>query len=270
MTLLTHISGWLADVVEQVGSVSVPLLFLALTLQTGQTLLNATAWWNVLRAAYPAARPGVPPGPPSVPTVAVSPSTSFLLGPEGGTVAMLALFRRRIKGATVLFGLLGAALVQSLFFIVVGSAIWAGLLASRPEIFHLKYEWLPHHPALAVAVALAGIVVARVAVAALPDTTGRGHGGRRDSSTRRRRRVRRLGLQFAGVRPGMDLLHVHAGLRHSGLPRLRAARDGRQRSLVHVLGHPRRCGDAAGACHRSPSGTRPRATPWPGTRSVSS
>ena len=75
---------------------------------------------------------------------------------------MLALFRRRIKGATVL-GLLGAALVQSLFFIVVGSAIWAGLLASRPEIFHLKYEWLPHHPALAVAVALAGIVVARVA-----------------------------------------------------------------------------------------------------------
>ena len=73
---------------------------------------------------------------------------------------MLAFFRRRIAGATVL-GLLGAALVQSLFFVVVGAATWAGLLTTRPEIFHLKYAWLPNHPALAAAVVLVGAVVAR-------------------------------------------------------------------------------------------------------------
>ena len=157
MTLLAELSGWLADVVGQVGSVSVPLLVLALALQTGQTLLNAAAWWNVLRAAYPAARPAYR---QVLGAYGGGLALNVVLPAQGGTVAMLALFRRRIEGATVL-GLVGAALVQSLFFVVVGGAIWAGLLASRPEVFHLKYAWLHDHPAIAVAVVLVGGVVAR-------------------------------------------------------------------------------------------------------------
>jgi len=159
VTVFDDSSGWLADVVAQVGSVSVPLLVLALALQSGQTLLNAGAWWNVLRAAYPAA-------PPAYRQVLGAYgggiALNVVLPAQGGTVAMLAFFRRRIAGATVL-GLLGAAPVQSLFFIVVGGAVWAGLLASRPETFHLKYAWLYNHPALALAAAVVAAVVARAA-----------------------------------------------------------------------------------------------------------
>jgi hypothetical protein len=57
LTIASRISGWLADVAEQVTSVSLPLLVLGLALQSGQTLLNAVAWWNALRAASPDRRP---------------------------------------------------------------------------------------------------------------------------------------------------------------------------------------------------------------------
>jgi uncharacterized membrane protein YbhN (UPF0104 family) len=157
--LVADISGWLADVATQVGSVSALLLVLALALQSGQTVLNATAWWNVLRAAYPAA-------PPTYRQVLGAYgggiALNVVLPAQGGTVAMLAFFRRRIADATVL-GLLGAALVQSLFYLVAGGAVWAGLLATRPDIFHLKYAWLYNHPVLALAVALVGAAVARIA-----------------------------------------------------------------------------------------------------------
>jgi uncharacterized membrane protein YbhN (UPF0104 family) len=159
VTIFDAVSGWLAEVGRQVGSVSPPLLVLALALQSAQTLLNAGAWWNVLRAAYPAT-------PPAYRQVlggyGGGLALNVILPAQGGTVAMLGFFRRRIAGATVL-GLLGAALVQSLFFIVTGAAVWAGLLATRPEIFHLKYAWLYNHPVLALAVALVVAGVARVA-----------------------------------------------------------------------------------------------------------
>jgi uncharacterized membrane protein YbhN (UPF0104 family) len=159
VTVFDDVSGWLAEVLAQIGSVSVPLLVIALALQTGQTLLNAAAWWNVLRAAYPNARPAYR---QVLGAYGGGIALNVVLPAQGGTVAMLAFFRRRIAGATVL-GLLGAALVQSLFFIVVGGAIWAGLVAWRPDVFHLKYAWLYDHPALAVAVALVVVVVARAA-----------------------------------------------------------------------------------------------------------
>jgi uncharacterized membrane protein YbhN (UPF0104 family) len=157
LTLLARVSGWTADVVGQVTSVSLPLLVIALALQTGQTLLNAAAWWNVLRAAYPAA-------PPAFREVLGAygggVALNVVLPAQGGTVAMLALYRTRIEGATVL-GLVGAALVQSLFFIVVGAAVWAGLVASRPQAFDVKFAWIHDHPAFSAAAAIVVLVLAR-------------------------------------------------------------------------------------------------------------
>lgn len=157
VTLLARISGWIADVSGQVTSVSLPLLVVALALQTGQTLLNAAAWWNVLRAAYPAA-------PPAFRHVLGAygggVALNVVLPAQGGTVAMLALYRARIEGATVL-GIVGAALVQSLFFIVVGTAVWAGLVASRPQAFDVKFAWIHDHPAFALAVAIVVVILAR-------------------------------------------------------------------------------------------------------------
>jgi uncharacterized membrane protein YbhN (UPF0104 family) len=266
VTVFDDSSGWLADVVAQVGSVSVPLLVLALALQSGQTLLNAGAWWNVLRAAYPAA-------PPAYRQVLGAYgggiALNVVLPAQGGTVAMLAFFRRRIAGATVL-GLLGAAPVQSLFFIVVGGAVWAGLLASRPETFHLKYAWLYNHPALALAAAVVAAVVARAAWGRFRTRLAAVTEGGAVLRTPRRFVCGVLGLQFAAyvLRSGR-LRDVHAGLRHSRLARLRAAPHGRQCRLLHILRDARRRGHTVRPLPPSSSGIRPRARPWPGTRSAS-
>jgi len=47
------IAGWVRDVFDQIRSISLPLLLLALALHTCETLLNAFAWRNILVAAYP-------------------------------------------------------------------------------------------------------------------------------------------------------------------------------------------------------------------------
>jgi hypothetical protein len=45
--------GWMREVLGQMGSISVPILLIALALHTAETLLNALAWRNILRRAYP-------------------------------------------------------------------------------------------------------------------------------------------------------------------------------------------------------------------------
>jgi hypothetical protein len=41
------VAGWLREVLDQLGSISLPILLLALTLHTCETLLNAFAWRNM-------------------------------------------------------------------------------------------------------------------------------------------------------------------------------------------------------------------------------
>ncbi|HET6867333.1 MAG TPA: hypothetical protein VFH80_15545 [Solirubrobacteraceae bacterium] len=45
--------GWVREVLDQLGAVSLPILVLALALHTCETLLNALAWRKVLHRAYP-------------------------------------------------------------------------------------------------------------------------------------------------------------------------------------------------------------------------
>ena len=51
MDVAGNVAGWIRDVFDQIRSISLPLLVLALGLQTCETLLNAFAWRNILVAA---------------------------------------------------------------------------------------------------------------------------------------------------------------------------------------------------------------------------
>jgi hypothetical protein len=51
--IIGDVAGWLRDVFDQIRSISLPLLLLALGLHTCETFQNAFAWRNVLAAAYP-------------------------------------------------------------------------------------------------------------------------------------------------------------------------------------------------------------------------
>jgi uncharacterized membrane protein YbhN (UPF0104 family) len=150
------VASWVREVLDQLGSISLPILLLALTLHTCETLLNALAWRNILRRAYPesgasfrlvlgAYGGGI--------------GLNAILPAQAGTVAMLGLYRAQIQASTAL-GLVGAGAVQNAFFLVAGASICVGLVVVRPGLFSLQLGSLAGHAALALA---AAVVIALVA-----------------------------------------------------------------------------------------------------------
>ena len=160
--LFTDIVDWFGHVGREFTRVSVPLLLLALVIQGAQTALNALAWRNILRAAYPDG--GVRFGP-VFGAYAGGIGINHVLPAQAGTVAMVGLFRVTIAGATVP-GLVGAGLVQTAFFAVVGVAVYAVLLITQPGAETVHFAVFAAHPwvtlLVAVAIVVAVAFVARV------------------------------------------------------------------------------------------------------------
>lgn len=161
--LLGDIAGWFGRVGAELAQVSVPLLLLALVLQTGQTALNAVAWRTILRAAYPQA--GVRFGP-VFGAYAGGVGLNHVLPAQAGTVAMVGLFRLRIPGATVP-GLTAACAVQTLFFAVAGVAVYAALLIARPGAGDVHFADLRARWWLTVLIAAVVVVAGTLAVRVL-------------------------------------------------------------------------------------------------------
>jgi uncharacterized membrane protein YbhN (UPF0104 family) len=150
------IAGWVRDVFDQIRSISLPLLLLALALHTCETLLNAFAWRNILVAAYPR---GGAEFKPILGAYGGGIALNAILPAQAGTVAMVGLLRAEIRGSTVL-GVLGAGVVQNAFYLLVGALLCVVLVVSRPAAFDLKAGWLTNHVLLGVGAVLVVAVVA--------------------------------------------------------------------------------------------------------------
>src|SRR6478735_1412261 len=150
------VAGWIHQVAGQMRSISLPILVLALALHTCEMLLNALAWRNILRRAYP--RSDV--------------SYRVILGGYGGgvalnaflpaqagTVAMLGIYRAQIQASTAL-GLVGAGVVQNAFYVVIGVAVGIALIVTRQGALDPQFGSLYAH---AVLVAVGAIVLGVVA-----------------------------------------------------------------------------------------------------------
>ncbi len=159
---MDEVLGWFQRVAEELGSVSPWALLPAFALQTGVTALNALAWRNILAAAYPAG--GVRFGP-VFGAYAGGVGLNQVLPAQAGTIAMLGLYRGMIRGATVP-GVLGAQVVQTLFFFVAGSGVYLLLFLSVPGADQVHFSLLLDHPAetvaIAAAVAAALVVLGRI------------------------------------------------------------------------------------------------------------
>jgi uncharacterized membrane protein YbhN (UPF0104 family) len=156
MEYFASVGGWIQEVLDQIGSISLPILLVALALHTCETLLNALAWRNILRRAYPdcgakfrlvlgAYGGGI--------------ALNSVLPAQAGTVAMLGIYRAQIQASTAL-GLLGAGVVQNAFFAVAGATVCVTLVAARPGLFNLQFGSLTDHTAIVLATA---IVIAALA-----------------------------------------------------------------------------------------------------------
>jgi uncharacterized membrane protein YbhN (UPF0104 family) len=154
---------WLQQLWDTMTTVSLPLLLLGIGLQTAQTLLVALAWRNILRSAYPAG------------DVRYRPIMSYYAGGNGlnailpasaGTVTMLGLFRANIAGSTVA-GLIGATMVENIFFAVVSVIVYTWLFLGAAGSFDVHFGWFSDHPVAGVVIVVGGIALIALAVVVL-------------------------------------------------------------------------------------------------------
>ena len=126
---LGQLGHWLATVFERIAHVSPYWLVLALILRTAESAFIGLAWRDILRAAYPTSNLsfktawGASQGGTAINAVVPA---------QGGTAAMIGIFRRSIPGSTVT-GVTSAVVVQSLFFTAVSIVMVIAAAALRPR-----------------------------------------------------------------------------------------------------------------------------------------
>jgi uncharacterized membrane protein YbhN (UPF0104 family) len=145
-------ADWLNQLGDSLTAVSVPLLVLGLAFQAGQTLFVALAWRNILRYSYPE---GGVLYRPVLAYYAGGVGINAVLPASAGTVAMIGLFRARIKGATVP-GILGATVVQNVFFVVVSALVYLWLFLGVAGSFDLEFGWFKDHPVATLIIIVGG------------------------------------------------------------------------------------------------------------------
>ncbi len=143
---------WLQQLWDTLTAISLPILILGITFQTAQTLLVALAWRNILRAAYPDSNVTYR---PIMGYYAGGNGLNAILPASAGTVAMLGLFRTSIKGSTVA-GVLGATVVENIFFGIMGFIVYLWLFLGVAGSFDVKLGWFSEHWGLTIIIIVAG------------------------------------------------------------------------------------------------------------------
>ena len=255
MDVAGSIAGWVHDVFDQIRSISLPLLLLALALHTCETLLNAFAWRNILVAAYPRGGAGFR---PILGAYGGGIALNAILPAQAGTVAMLGLLRAEIRGSTVL-GVVGAGVVQNAFFLLVGALVGIVLVVSRPGAFDLKAGWLTNHLLLGVGAVVVVAIVAWVLGRRFRDGLAAAQEGAAILRTPRRYASQVLAVEVASyvVRMAVTTTFMYAYDVPVSAPR-RPPHHRRQLDLDDICSNPRRCRHPASAGVGRPAELRPR------------
>jgi uncharacterized membrane protein YbhN (UPF0104 family) len=148
------VESFLDTLWDTLTSVSIPLLLLGIAFQTLQTVLVALAWRNILRASWPDGGDGIR-YRNVLGYYAGGCGLNSFLPASAGTVAMLGLYRTNIKGATVA-GLVGATVVENIFFGVMAAIVYGYLFLEAAGSFDVKFGWFADHWALTLVIVVAG------------------------------------------------------------------------------------------------------------------
>jgi uncharacterized membrane protein YbhN (UPF0104 family) len=149
------VRGWLDSFWESLKDVSVQYIVAGLALQTVQTTLTALAWYFILRAGYPHAEI---PYRAILAAYAAGVAMNGFLPANIGTFASLLMYMALIRGSTFP-GILGAMVVQKIFFTVAGTFVYLYLFLSVSGSFSLQLGWFEAHRVLAVVIIGGGIVL---------------------------------------------------------------------------------------------------------------
>jgi uncharacterized membrane protein YbhN (UPF0104 family) len=149
------VDDWLQTLWDTLTEISLEYLVAGLALQTVQTTLTALGWFYILRAGYPDAPLAYR---HVLAAYAAGIALNGFLPANIGTLAMLLMFLAIIPGSTFP-GILGAMVVQKIFFTIAGTAVYLYLFLSVPGSFELQLGGPHDHPVLTVVLLVGGIAL---------------------------------------------------------------------------------------------------------------
>jgi uncharacterized membrane protein YbhN (UPF0104 family) len=135
-----NIRDWLSDLWDTITEISAAYLIAAIALKTVQTTATAFAWYAILRYAYPTTRFRL-----VLACYAASVAMNGILPANLGTFALLLMFTTIIAGATF-SGVLGAYVVEKIFFTVIGAFTYLYLFFTVAGSFDIKFSFVHEHP----------------------------------------------------------------------------------------------------------------------------
>ena len=156
------VRGWLSELWDTLSEISLGSLVLGWAFQTVQTTLTAVAWYFILKAGFPE---GFPPYLQVLAAYAAGVALNGFLPANIGTFVTLLMFVALIPQSTFP-GILGAMVVQKIFFTVIGTFVYLYLFLSVPGSFELQLGQPHDHPVLIGLIILLGAILITVLVRA--------------------------------------------------------------------------------------------------------
>jgi len=155
------IRGWFSNLWDTISSISAAYLAAAVALKTVQTVATAFAWFAILRYAYPSTSFRV-----VLACYATSVALNGFLPANIGTFVMLLMFTTIIAHATF-SGILGAYVVEKIFFTLSGLFTYLYLFLSVGGSFDVKFAWVHEHPWAVAILVLGGAALIYMLVRAI-------------------------------------------------------------------------------------------------------
>jgi uncharacterized membrane protein YbhN (UPF0104 family) len=149
------VRGWMSTFWDALTDISIEYVIAGLALQTVQTTLTALAWLWILRYGFPDA---IIPYRSILAAYAAGVAMNGFLPANIGTFASLLMYMALIRGSTFP-GILGAMVVQKIFFTIAGTAVYLYLFLSVPGSFSLQLGWFDAHPVAAGLLIAGGVVL---------------------------------------------------------------------------------------------------------------
>src|SRR6188472_3872883 len=135
------IKGWFQDLWDTLTEISIQYIIAGVALKTVQTTLTAFGWYSILRFAYPGRVRWLD----ILACYAASVALNGILPANLGTLALLIMFTTIIAGATF-SGVLGAYVVEKIFFTVIGAFTYLYLFLTVAGSFDIKFNFVHEHP----------------------------------------------------------------------------------------------------------------------------
>src|SRR3954469_6006949 len=146
-----NIRDWFSNLWDTITEISAAYLVAGIALKTVQTTLTAFAWYAILRYAYPTTSFRV-----VLACYATSVALNGFLPANIGTFVMLLMFTTIIAGATF-SGVLGAYVVEKIFFTLIGAFTYLYLFLSVSGSFDVKFAFIHERPWATAILVLSGV-----------------------------------------------------------------------------------------------------------------